>query len=115
MLEEESLSDFYIKLCDIVNESLAFGEKIPEFVLVRKLTRSLPEKFQSKNTAIEESKNLDIMKVEELMGSLYVFEMNLKQRKKKKTIAFKLTQEKAKNMESHGDDEEDELALLTNY
>ena len=47
------------------------------------------------------------------MGSFRAFEINLKQRKKEKTIAFRSTQEKAKVRESHGDDEEDELALLT--
>ena len=36
MLEEESLSNFYTKLCDIANESFALGEKIPASVLVRK-------------------------------------------------------------------------------
>ena len=69
MLEEESFSDFYINLCDICNESFALGEKIPESVL-------------------EESKNLDTMRAEELMGSLHTFQMNLKQWKKEKTIAF---------------------------
>ena len=47
------------------------------------------------------------------MGSLHAFEMNLKQRKKEKTIAFKSAQEKAKNTESHRDDEEYQLILLT--
>ena len=63
MLEEESLFYFYTNLCDIANESFILGEKIPEFVLVRKIIRSLPNRFQPKTTAIEESKKLDIMKV----------------------------------------------------
>ena len=112
MLEEESLFDFYTKLCEIANESFVLGEKIPEFVLVRKIIRSLPHRFQPKSNAIEESKNLDNMIVEELMGyPLLAFEMNLKQSKNGKTIAFKLALEKTENVESHRDDEEDELAL----
>ena len=91
MLEEESLSDFYPKLYDITNESFALGEKIPKFVPMRKIIRSLPNRFQFKITTIEESNNLDTMKVAELIGSFYAFEMNLKQRKKKKTTAFKTT------------------------
>ena len=35
MLEEESLSNFHTKLCDITNESFALGEKILASVLVR--------------------------------------------------------------------------------
>ena len=60
-----SLSDFYIKLCDIPNESFALGEKIPETTLARKIMRSLPERFSSKVIVIEEAKDLDSMKVKE--------------------------------------------------
>ena len=35
MHDDESLSNFYTKLCDIANESFALGEKIPETILVR--------------------------------------------------------------------------------
>ena len=34
MLEDESLFDFYTKLCDITNESFAFSEKISQTTLV---------------------------------------------------------------------------------
>ena len=53
MLDDESLSNFYIKLCDIASESFALGDKIPETTLVRKIIRSLPDKFSSKVIAIE--------------------------------------------------------------
>ena len=96
MFEERPLSNFYIKLCDIANEFFTLGEKVLESVLMRKIITSLLDRFQSKTSAIEESKNLDTMKVEELMGSLCAFEMNLKPRKQEKSIIFKSTQEKAK-------------------
>ena len=41
ILYDESLFDFHTKLCDISNESFAFGEKIPENTLVKKIIRSL--------------------------------------------------------------------------
>ena len=44
--------------------------------------RSLPNKFGSKVIAIDEAKDLDSMKVDDLMSSLRAFEMTLKQRKK---------------------------------
>ena len=44
--------------------------------------RSLPNKFSSKVIAIDEAKDLDSMKVDDLMSSLRAFEMTLKQRKK---------------------------------
>ena len=62
-------------------------------------------------TAIEERKNLDTMRVEALMSAIKI---NSKQRKNEKTITFKSAEEKAENVESHGDDDdEDELALFT--
>ncbi|XP_062100467.1 uncharacterized protein LOC133806373 [Humulus lupulus] len=61
----------------------------------------LPDKFQTKLTAIEEPNNLDTMKVVELMGSLRTFELNQQIRQKEKlnalkekSIAFKSSKEK---------------------
>ena len=67
MHEDESLYDFY-KFCDIANKSFALGEKIPETTLIRKIMRSLPKMFSSKVVAIEEAKDLESMKVKDLMG-----------------------------------------------
>ena len=63
MLENDSLSDFYTKLCDIAIELFFLSEKISETTLVRKIVRSLPVKFSSKVILIEEAKDLDSMKV----------------------------------------------------
>ena len=46
--KDETLSDFYTKLCDIANESFALDEKISETTLVRKIMRSLPDRFSSR-------------------------------------------------------------------
>ena len=70
MHEDEFLSSFYSNLCDISNKFFSLGEKIHESMLVWKIVRSLPDSFQPTVTSIEESKNLDIMKVKELMGSV---------------------------------------------
>ena len=53
------------------------------------------------------------MKVEELIGYLHALEMNLKQRKKEKTIAFKLVEDKTKDVDSNDEDDGNELELLT--
>ena len=44
--------------------------------LVRKVLRSLPQRFAYKVAAIEEAKDITKMSLEELMGSLITFEMN---------------------------------------
>ena len=70
MNESETFVIFYARLSDIVNSSFNLGEKMPESKVIRKILRSLPEKFQAKVTAIEESKNVDELKLEELVGNL---------------------------------------------
>ena len=59
MEEEESFDEFYAKLKDVVNSSFNLGETIPEPKFVRKVLRILPERFHTKITVIEESKDID--------------------------------------------------------
>ena len=70
MEEDESFDEFYAKLKDIVNLAFNLGETIPEPKIVRKVLRSLPERFHAKITAIEESKDIDKIPLTELVGSL---------------------------------------------
>ena len=50
---------FHSKLKDIVNFLYNLGKNISESRVVKKILRSLPDKFLPKITAIEESKDLD--------------------------------------------------------
>ena len=59
MEEDESFNEFYAKLKDIVNSTFNLGETIPEPKIVRKVLRSMPERFHAKITMIEESKDID--------------------------------------------------------
>ena len=59
MEEDESFDEFYAKLKDIVNSTFNFGEIIPEPKIVRKVLKSLPERFHAKIIAIKESKDID--------------------------------------------------------
>ena len=70
MEEDESFDEFYAKLKDIVSSALNLGETIPEPKIVRKVLKSLPEKFHAKITAIEESKDIDKIPLIELVGNL---------------------------------------------
>ena len=49
--EDESFNAFYAKLKDIVNSAFNLGETILEPKIVRKVFRSLPERFHAKITA----------------------------------------------------------------
>nr|KJB15092.1 hypothetical protein B456_002G159800 [Gossypium raimondii] len=52
--------------------------------LVRKVLRSLFKKFSIKVISIEEAKKIKTMRIDELLGSLQTFEMNLEEAKTRK-------------------------------
>ena len=70
-------SFFYYELSDIVNSSFNLREPIPYSKVVRKILRSLSKRFRPKITAIEESKDIDSMRVDELVGYIQTYEMTL--------------------------------------
>ena len=77
MEEDESFDEFYAKLKDIVNSAFNLGETIPELKIVRKVFRSLPERFHAKITTIEESKDIDKIPLTELVGNLQTYELGM--------------------------------------
>ena len=52
MEEDETFDEFYAKLKDIVNFAFNLGESIAESKIVRKILRSLLERFHAKITVI---------------------------------------------------------------
>ena len=89
------------------------GEKMEDSKIVRKILRSLPESFCAKVTAIEESKDLDEIKVQELIGSLQTYELSLPSQRKSKTLALKMINERIEAQDSSDEDEvEKEVAYL---
>ena len=77
MEEDESFDEFYAKLKDIVNSAFNLGEIILEPKIVRKVLRSLLERFHAKITTIEESKDIDKIPLTELVGNLQSYELGL--------------------------------------
>ena len=77
MEEDESFDEFYAKLKDIVNSAFNLGETILEPKIVKKVLRSLPERFHAKITVIEESKDIDKIPLTELVGNLQTYELGL--------------------------------------
>ena len=77
MEKDESFNEFYAKLKDIVNSAFNLGETIPEPKIVRKVLKSLPERFHAKITAIEESKDINKIPLTELVSNLQTYEFGL--------------------------------------
>ena len=89
MNDDESFDEFYAKLNDIVNSAYNLGEIYDQPKIVRKILRSLTEDFRPKVTAITESKDVDSIPVDELVGSLQSYELDLPKTNKSKSMALK--------------------------
>ena len=92
MEENESFDEFYAKLKDIVNSAFNLGETIPKPKIFRKVLRFLPERFHTKITTIEESKDIDKIPLTELVGNLQTYELGLskiEKSSKSKSMALK--------------------------
>ena len=106
MEEDESFDEWYAKLKDIVNSAFNLGETIPKPKIVRKVLRSLPERFHAKITAIEESKDIDKIPLTELVGNLQTYELGLTRigkSSKRKSTALKA---KSSDTDESSDDED---------
>ena len=90
MSDNESFDEFYAKLSDIVNSAYNLGEIYDQPKIVRKILRSLTENFGPKVTTITESKDVDSIPVDKLVGSLQSYELDLPKTSKFKSMAFKL-------------------------
>ena len=116
MSKEESIKEMYGRLSTLVYKSKMLGKPYTELEVVRKILRILPRNFEAKVTVIQESKDLKKIKVEELIGNLTTYEMEVKFKEereseipKKKSIALKGTIDSEEEGE---DDGEEELALI---
>ena len=87
--KNESFDEFYAKLNDIVNSAFNLGEIYDQPKIVRKILRSLTDNFRPKITIITKSKDVDFIPVDELVGSLLSYELDLPKTNKSKSMALK--------------------------
>ena len=64
------VDEFYAKLKNIVNSTFNLGETISKPKIVRKVLKSLLERFHTKTTAIKKSKDIEKIPLTELVGNL---------------------------------------------
>ncbi|KAH0639492.1 hypothetical protein KY285_036078 [Solanum tuberosum] len=93
------LSKELIKLMTVVNQLRRYGEEVDDVRVVEKILRSLTPKSDYVVRAIEESKDLDSMTVEQLEGSLLVHEEKMKRRKEESLEQLLKTQTSFKGFE----------------
>ena len=120
MKDNETIVEMITRFTDIVNGLEVLGKTYKESEKVMKILRSLPSKWHTKVTAIQEAKDLTKLSLEELIGSLMTYEINLAKKqqegedKKKKNIDLKATTKEEEEFEEEKQNEEDkDLTFIT--
>ncbi|KAH1057036.1 hypothetical protein J1N35_035101 [Gossypium stocksii] len=108
----------FIKKYDLANQAFALGNEYSNSKLVRKLLRSFPVRFNIKVTTIEGAKYIETMRIDELIGSLLNFEINLKEANKgklkfEKNIAFLMAETMSAEQGTVIKEMQEQLALVT--
>ncbi|TXG70083.1 hypothetical protein EZV62_005018 [Acer yangbiense] len=80
MKESESVKDYSSKLSELVNQMRLYGETVEDYKVVEKMLISLPEKFEAKVAAIEESCDLKKMTIPEMVSKLQAQEQRMSMR-----------------------------------
>ncbi|KAL6338617.1 hypothetical protein AAG906_021332 [Vitis piasezkii] len=98
-----------------VNELEALGKTYTEVEKVMKILRFLPKKWETKVTAIQETKDLTKLSLEELIGSLMTYEIELYNHQRveenEKSIAFMASINDDEEEESESESESDEDSM----
>ncbi|KAG5514821.1 hypothetical protein RHGRI_036015 [Rhododendron griersonianum] len=113
MQEDETFNEFYSKLIAIVNSCETLGEPIPPFRVIKKILRSLPERFKTKVTMLEGKRKLNEKSVEEVVGILQTYEADMLQpeslkskvKPSAKSIAFASSQSESRESDCDGKSE----------
>jgi len=106
MKETEGVAEYITRVETVANQLSRNGETLPASRVVEKILWSLMDDFENMVCAIEESKDLSMLTVEEVVGSLEEHE----QRKKKKVepldqllqTKMSIKDEKAQNTQGRG-------------
>ncbi|GJQ98955.1 hypothetical protein Tco_0521940 [Tanacetum coccineum] len=110
--EEESIDNGFARFTTIITSLKALDEGFSNKNYVRKFIRALHPKWRAKVTAIEDSKNLTSLSLDELIGNLKVYEVIIKKdsemvkdkREKNRSLALKAKNESKKSWQRSRDD-----------
>ena len=121
--ENETIDIAFARFNTIITSLKALDESFCSKNFVRKFLRALHPKWRAKVTAIEESKDLSSMSLDELIGNLKVHEMVMEKdseivkgnKEKVKSIALKARVQSSDDDESSSDSDDEEYAMAVRY
>jgi hypothetical protein len=106
MKEDETVGKYFLRVEELVNAMKSLGEKFEDVVLVQKILRSLPDRFNPKVSAIEELNDLKTLPFDQLLGTLTAYEMRIgKDKSTSREASFKAD----KNEDSEPDEIEEKF------
>ena len=104
MKEEENIGKYLLRVDEVVNSIRGLGGKVKKREVVSKVLRTLPMKYDSKVSTLEEWDDLDDMIVDKLHGIFTTYEMRIGHNEpSRKEATFKAI---SKNQLENLDDEE---------
>ncbi|GJY68709.1 retrovirus-related pol polyprotein from transposon TNT 1-94 [Tanacetum coccineum] len=117
--KEESIDNAFARFNTIITSLKALDEGFSSKNYVRKFLRALHPKWRAKVTAIEESKDLTSLSLDELIGNLKVYEVIIKKdsemvkgkREQNRSLALKAKKESSDEDSSTSDSEDEEYAM----
>jgi hypothetical protein len=75
MKEDENIATYLLRVDETMNAIIGLGEEIEESVIVQKVLRSLPMRFDPKISSLEERSYLNSINMDELHGIFTTYEM----------------------------------------
>ncbi|GJZ73377.1 zf-CCHC domain-containing protein [Tanacetum coccineum] len=117
--EKESIDNGFARFNIIITSLKALDEGFSSKNYVRKFLRALHPKWRAKVTAIEESKDLTSLSLDELIGNLKVYEVIIKKdsemvkgkRKQSRSLTLKAIKESSDEDSSTSKSEDEEYAM----
>jgi len=101
MEEDQKVSDYFLKMIEIVNLMKNCGENISDKMVVEKVLRFLSQKFDFIVVAIQEAKDVKTMKIEELQSSLVAHELLVIDRSSERSVQKALQAQTTKKEGNH--------------
>jgi len=88
----ESLLDYFSRVMAILNKMQIQGDKTEEVIIVENILRTMTRKFNFVVCSIEESRDIDMLSIDELQSSLLIHEQKINHQEKEE-LALKLSTE----------------------
>jgi hypothetical protein len=77
MKEDETIAAYLLRVDETLNAMIGLGEEIEESIIVQKVLRSLPMRFNPKISTLEKRSDLNSISMDELDGIFIAYKMRI--------------------------------------